>query len=184
MTTGSHAPRVLALNERAGFLGYAVFEGPKQLLDWGTRALPAVQSTRSESRRERIASLFVTSSAQAVVVHRARYKRDVNSRRLQSTTRIIVIEASTRSIPLTFVDRREVRDAFGIFDAANKYQRAAALVGIFPELVWKLPPTRKKWQSEPRAMLVFDAIAAGFSYWQKVGCQDPMPNGRMPLSPW
>ena len=173
MIPSSYPPRILALNERAGFLGYVVFEGPKQLLDWGTRALPSSQSPRSESRRERIAALFAKSSPEVVVVLQARGKQDVSSRRMQSTTQLVMIEASARATPLTFMDRREVRAAFCIFGASNKYKRAAVLARIFPELLWKLPPTRMKWQSEPRAMLVFDALAAGFAYWQVHGCADP-----------
>ncbi|MFP5227867.1 MAG: hypothetical protein ACLGXA_09565 [Acidobacteriota bacterium] len=48
-----------------------------------------------------------------------------------------------------------MRAAFQAFGAVNKYERAAAaLTGIFPELLWKLPPNREKWQSDARAMLV------------------------------
>ena len=44
---------------------------------------------------------------------------------------------------------------------------------MFPELLWKLPPKRKIWESEHPIMTMFDAIAMGFAYWQRDGGRDP-----------
>jgi hypothetical protein len=58
-----------------------------------------------------------------------------------------------------------------MFTGKSKYDRARVLASVFPELDWKLPPKRKPWQSEPRAMMIFDAAAIGFAYWQSIGIQ-------------
>jgi hypothetical protein len=68
-----------------------------------------------------------------------------------------------------------VENAFGIFRARTKQETAEALAAIFPELLWKLPPRRKSWQPEPHIPIVFDAVAAGFAYWQKYGSAVPPP---------
>jgi hypothetical protein len=53
---------------------------------------------------------------------------------------------------------------------------AEALTAVFPELIWKLPLRRKSWQPEPHVLIVFDAIAAGFTYWQKYGSAVSQPD--------
>ena len=63
--------------------------------------------------------------------------------------------------------RDEIESTFCIFRARIKEEIACAIVGIFPELLVRLPPKRKKWQTETRGMIVFDAIATGIAYWQR-----------------
>jgi hypothetical protein len=43
---------------------------------------------------------------------------------------------------------------------------------MFPELLWKLPPKRRIWESEHPIMAMFDAVALGFAYWQLYDAQD------------
>jgi hypothetical protein len=35
----------------------------------------------------------------------------------------------------------------------------------FPELSWKLPPTRKRWHHEHKNMPIFDAVALGVVFF-------------------
>jgi hypothetical protein len=83
------------------------------------------------------------------------------------TLRFIRQEASVRSIPLIFVTLDDVRSEFRLFRAKNKDDIANVLTGVFPELAFKLPPKRGKWNSERHAMIVFDAAATGFAYMQR-----------------
>jgi hypothetical protein len=46
---------------------------------------------------------------------------------------------------------------------------------MFPELLWRLPPKRKNYQSEHPSMTVFDAVALGFTYLQSNGAELPPP---------
>jgi len=71
--------------------------------------------------------------------------------------------------------RSEVREAFRIFHAKTKYEIACILVQMFPELLWKLPPERKFYESEHPSMTIFDAIALGLTYWQSGGTEIPPP---------
>jgi hypothetical protein len=171
MKSRPETPRLLALNVRAGRVGYAVFEGPKCLLDWGTRAISSDRLRKMSNKRSGITSLIDSCDPSVVAVCRARRKGDVDSRRMQMIIRFVTKEASLQSIPVASIHAEEIRNAFCIFRATNKYEMAAAAAGVYPELFWKLPPSRRQWESEPRAMLVFDAIAAGFTYWQQHGCQ-------------
>jgi hypothetical protein len=171
MMSRPETPRLLALNVRAGRVGYAVFEGPKCLLDWGTRAIPSDRLQKMRDKRSLITSLIGSCDPSVIAVYQARRKGDVDSRRMQMIIKLVAMEASSRSIPVVSTHAAEIRNAFRMFRATNKYEMAAAAAGVYPEIFWKLPPSRKQWESEPRAMLVFDAIAAGFTYWQQHGCQ-------------
>jgi hypothetical protein len=66
------------------------------------------------------------------------------------------------------LERDEVQSVFLIFNARTKEEMACAIVGIFPELLVRLPPKRKTYQPEAHAMIIFDAIATGLAYWQRL----------------
>jgi hypothetical protein len=56
--------------------------------------------------------------------------------------------------------RDEIRRVIGEGKSKSKDDIAAALVGLFPELAWKLPRKRQIWSKEDFRMAIFDAIAA------------------------
>jgi hypothetical protein len=70
-------------------------------------------------------------------------------------------------IPMHVLEGGEIRHTFRIFEARTKEEIACAIVGIFPELLVRLPLKRKKWQPEAHGMIIFDAIATGIAYWQR-----------------
>jgi hypothetical protein len=74
--------------------------------------------------------------------------------------------AEAYGIPVHVLGRDEIESAFCIFRARTKEEIACAIVGIFPELLVRLPLKRKKWQPEAHGMIVFDAIATGIAHWQ------------------
>jgi hypothetical protein len=84
-------------------------------------------------------------------------------------------EATDRSILVHFVSRDAIQNAFRGVRASTKDEMAEALTQIFPELLTRLPPKRKTWQTEPQAMVVFDAVATGFAYWQQSDTDDQAP---------
>lgn len=76
-------------------------------------------------------------------------------------------EASSRLIPVGSINGKKVNKVFRRFNAYSKYEIASMLSEVFPELLWKLPPKRKIWQSEHPRMALFDAVALGFAYWER-----------------
>lgn len=168
---------VLAIEARRSRFGYALFEGPKRLLDWGGSAVPAELTGKAatEAARKRITSALRRCHPVVAVVRRPRKMRNEKGVAPGPIWRTIVTEATALSIPVYCVSNREVRDAFRLLQGGTKEQIAELLVGIFPELLTRLPPKRKKWQPEYRGMIVFDAVAVGFAYWHRNGMQFPPP---------
>jgi len=160
--------RLLAFNIRATRVGYVLFDGPERLLDWGTRSLPTGERNR-EARRMRIASLVALTMPSEIAICKARRKRDVNAADASITVALVRREAALGAIPCAFVGPECVQRTFLAFGAANKYEMAAAAAGVYPEILWKLPSNRKRWQTEPHVMPVFDALTVGLAYWRQQG---------------
>jgi hypothetical protein len=72
--------------------------------------------------------------------------------------------------------KTEVGEVFRLVHAESKHEIASMLTQMFPELLWKLPPKRRVWESEHPIMTMFDAVAFGFAYWQRDDTCDPPPD--------
>ena len=163
----SEEAQILALDVRHSRIGYALFSGPKRLLDWGANTVPSQCSNRAEWIRRRMAQLLRHGSPACIVTkpHRlAKLPRNTNGTSILETIRSVATE---QGIPIYVLGRDEIESAFCIFRARTKEEIACAIVGIFPELLVRLPPKRKTWQPEAHGMIVFDATAAGIAYWQR-----------------
>ena len=173
----SSDPRILAIDVRRNRFGYVLFEGPKRLLDWGASAVSPKLSRRAaaEAARKRVAPLLRRCHPAAVVVKRPRRTRKGVSSTPGPMLGAILREAVILHIPVYFVTREEIISAFRIFRGRSKDDIAEILVGIFPELIDRLPPRRGRWGTERPRMVLFDALAAGFTYWQQNGTQFPPP---------
>ena len=90
--------------------------------------------------------------------------RNANGDPILDTIRSVTKEYG---IPWEVLGRNEIETAFSMFRARTKEEIACAIVGIFPELLARLPLKRKKWQSEAHGMIVFDAIATGIAHFQR-----------------
>lgn len=64
----------------------------------------------------------------------------------------------TRELPVAFVTRRAVQEAFAE-TGHTKHDIAQAIAAEFPELATRLPRERKLWSSEDQQMNVFDALS-------------------------
>lgn len=172
-----HEVRILAFDARRSRFGYALFEGPKRLLDWGASAIAPGSTDRTAitTASKRIASLLEFGLPAAVVVKCPHRNSQKSATSMSPIVKAILREAAARRIPVSLMGREEIQQAFRMFRGSTKDEIASILVQIFPELLVRLPPKRKVWQSERHAMIVFDAIATGFAYWQREGTQLPPP---------
>lgn len=51
-------------------------------------------------------------------------------------------------------------------DAANKYAEATVLAAEFPQIAAWLPDKRRAWDVEPRNIILFEALALAWQWWQ------------------
>lgn len=171
----NHLPRLLAIDLRPQQFGYAVFEGGERLLDWGATYYRPGGSVGAEMAGRRVVELLRVFVPTTIVVRQVRRDVTRNSFGVRPILKAIRREASVTSIPVILIARNEMREAFGVFRAKNKHEIACRLAVIYPELLWKLPPERKFYESEHPRMTIFDAVAAGFTYWRRHGSEIPPP---------
>ncbi|HEV2618651.1 MAG TPA: hypothetical protein VGU23_01785, partial [Acidobacteriaceae bacterium] len=167
--------RILAIELRASRMGYALFEGPRRLLDWGTTAIRPEGNAKTATTHKPISELLKALSPSAVVVKKIRRWRHDKRARTQAVLRQIQLEAAAHSIAVIYIGQKDIDNIFRMYRVHTKYEIAYVLVLAFPELLPKLPPKRKIGTSEPQAMIVFDAVATGFAYLQPTAIEAPPP---------
>jgi hypothetical protein len=172
----NHSPRVLAIDLRPQQFGYAVFEGDERLLDWGAAYYRPGGSAGAVIAGRRVAELLRVFAPTEIVVRQVRRDVTRNSFGVRPILKVIRRNASAASIPVSLIGRNEVREAFRIFRAKNKYEIACRLAAIYRELLWWLPPERKFYESEHPRMTIFDAVATGFTYWRRKAAESSPPD--------
>jgi hypothetical protein len=131
------------------------------LLDCGVKSFYAGPGQIKIRPAEKIRTLLHDYSPSAILV-REREGHVDRARILQSVQRL----AREARIPITFVSREEIVEAFAHAEA-NKHGVASVVAEQFLALVAKLPPRRKCWQSEDYRMSIFDAAALGVAYFSR-----------------
>jgi hypothetical protein len=156
-------PRIVAIDLRFRRSGFAIFEGPKILLDSGTTAIPPTNGNASGNR---FSDLLNLASPAAIVVKTERWEYMQAHSRTSSLIDVLRQESEKRSIALRTLDEHALALSFRNLGCSTKAEIAAALTRVFPELDWKLPPKRDIWDSEHFRQSIFDAIALGLAFWQ------------------
>ena len=157
--------RVLSIDPHPRGFGYAVFEGPARLVDWGTRDVRTDKERVALHKIEKLVRLYRPT---VIVVEDCAHRKSRRNPRIRRLTESILAAARAfglagHALPLAAVYR-----AFAGTGAGTKYGIATALVRAFPELMVRLPPKGKPWQTEDSRMSIFDAVALGLTYFRSL----------------
>jgi hypothetical protein len=150
--------RVIALDLHPLSFGYAMFEGPDELIDWGIKNFRHGVNAVKVPMNVKLASLLDQFGADVLVM------KEPKKEALKRIARAITILAKRHGIPVRLISCASVRRAFPD-DSHNKYQIASVIASRYPELVPRLGPRRKLWQAERYSMSIFDAAAIGIAYF-------------------
>jgi hypothetical protein len=150
--------KVFALDLHPLSFGYAMFEGPDELVDWGIKSFRHGANAVKVPLNVKLASLLDEHEPDVVVIKTPR------TAALKRAARTIAAMARYRRIPVRLISRTSVREAFPESNH-NKYQIATAIAARYPELSPRLGPKRKFWQAEKYSMSIFDAAALGIAYF-------------------
>jgi hypothetical protein len=162
--------RILAVEIRADRLGYAVFETPKQLRDFG-----ACWFESTATAKLRLARLLRLSRPNLLVLRgpSVRYRKRNRGRR--RILRIVRREARKLSISIASIPEARLNSFFALFGCRDKYSVAGLMAEWFPEISWRLPSKPKFYEPEPRALLYFDSIALGAVYLDVLAHERKLP---------
>lgn len=175
--------RILAIDVRRTRFGYVLFEGPNRLLDWGASSVsPKLQGRAAlETARKRIVPLLGRCHPMVIVIKRPRRTKTGKSSTQGPILRTIIQEAVILKLSVSFVRLKEIFELFRGFHCRNKDDISEILAERFPELMARLPRRRGKWGVERPGMVIFDAVAAGVTYWQRDDLQTPSRNSEESL---
>ena len=134
-----------------------VVESPEKLLDWGVRR----KGTPADVLvRRRLKPLLELWRPTFIVI---RGPRQIQPRQKSLRGRLlkgVVAEAKNYRARVQILKERPTDRA----EKLTKYERAQAVVKLFPVLTQKLPPKRKCWESEDYRMSMFAAATLAMAY--------------------
>jgi hypothetical protein len=156
-------PRIIAIDLRFRRSGFATFEGPRRLLDFGTLD---IRLGEGQDGRSRLSELMKLAAAKVVLVKRERWNDLMTRPDAKPLIDALTNQATAHSIQIRFLEQSALDSTFRNLGCETKADISASLARIFPELIWKLPPERRIWEPEHSRQTVFDAIALGKAFWQ------------------
>lgn len=134
---------VAAATQRIGFV--CIQDG--KVIDW---AMSRAASRSPEKAAKRLRGWIANVKPDAVITERLG-KNTRKSARTRSVIDALAREAEHHELYDISVVRKQL--------FANKYEEAAAYAARFPEVAYLLPSRPRLWQSEPKKMIYFEAIA-------------------------
>jgi|ERR1043165_1693493 hypothetical protein len=147
--------RILALSLDWQGFGFAAFDGPNDLIDFGTRNFRRKVKIPLETK---ILLLLDANQPDVLVV-----AGPTTALRKKIAARIAKV-AKAEKIPLLFVSGADIRKAVASANQ-SKYGVAHTIAERYPELQFRLPAARKPYQSEKFGITIFEAAAAGLAYY-------------------
>jgi hypothetical protein len=142
--------KVLVFAAATGRIGH-VFLWGERLLDWGLSR----RASRSPHDAAEHATKVISDLNPDVVVTEELSKSSTKGWK----TRQLLDAIGAVALKTKLLDIRAKRP----HDFPNKYEEAACLATRFPEIAAWVPKKRRLWESEPRATVLFEALALGLS---------------------
>lgn len=157
------ADRLLALEIRSRRIGFAVFEGPSRLLDWGIRSCSHPTRSLRKIVAKRVRPLLIRYEPVAVIMRSENQYSSQTAARHRVSVVAITQEARRCGVEFRLL-KTEMRKRFFVQRGYDtKYQVAEMIGELFKELSWKAQPQRKAWHSESYHTIIFDAVATGLA---------------------
>ncbi len=154
--------RVLALDFGTRGFGYAVMEGPHQLIDWGVREVRKNKNSRSLRKVEQLIRRYQPDS---LVLEDYSIQDKRRPERVRALTDRVKEAALQTGIKVHTFSRKRIKEAFLGTESVSRFEIATTLSRWFPELAGRLPPKRKIWMPEHPQMGLFDAVALAITYF-------------------
>jgi hypothetical protein len=151
--------RLLAFDIHPQRFGYAVFEGPENLLDCGAKNFRRGVNAVCIPFGPKISQLLSEWRPDIVVLRKP--SRGSAAGKMKS----ILTRVETAHIKFRLLNQAAIENTF--LPSRNKYERARVITASLPELTYQLPAKRKPWQPEPYQMTVFDAVALGLTHFRQ-----------------
>lgn len=153
---------VLAIQPSTQGLGYALFEGPRDPIDWGVKYTKVNKNAEGVRKVEEFINFY---HPDIVVVENYAGEGSRRCKRVQWLIEDIKELAKTKNIKTYEYSRADIRKTFAQFGAKTKYKIAQKIVEWMPSFLLRLPPEKKAWMSEDPRMSIFGAVSLALTYF-------------------
>ena len=138
--------KILAMAVATGRIGYVYLLGNK-LKDWGLSRKASKNAMLAGTQ----AHIWIDELSPDIVITESVPKSSTKSMKTRELIEAVANAARNAHV----LDVQVIKTHF----FKNKYEEAAALAERFPELTIWVPKMRRLWESEPRATVLFEALA-------------------------
>lgn len=144
--------------------GWAAFEGPLSIYDWGTARASA---NKNDMAMRRFEALVERLQPDTLVLETFEGEGARRSERVMRLCRSMIASASIKGIRVAIYGRAEVKAAFAHLGAADRHETAQALTRLFDVLRPLLPRRRRAWETADDRMGIFNAAAVVLTHFQR-----------------
>ncbi|MBI1307057.1 MAG: hypothetical protein GC181_10685 [Bacteroidetes bacterium] len=150
---------ILAIHPNQAGFGYAVFDSPSQLEDFGMVYIQPISNTKSLVRIKQYIDYF--NPIEIAV----KEPSDRCSPRIQKLIDSISQLARTADLPVNTYSRADIQNVFEQFEAFSKHQISKRLIEWFPILKPYGFPKRSAQMAEHHYTGLFDALSLGITHY-------------------
>lgn len=167
--TGLFPKRVLAADPFSRGVGFAVLEGPDDLIELALKSTGRADNKKSARLIEALIARFDPETLALEDWRAAGSRRCYRIRQLLQRISVIYV----KRVRVRLITRNQLRRIGPPPPASTKYGRACLLAERFTELRPLLPPFRKPWMAEDDRMAIFDAVAFAVACFAAQHVQTP-----------
>jgi hypothetical protein len=153
---------ILCLYPNSFGVCYAVFDSPKDLVDYGVGYVRPVSNSKSFNKVNRYLDYY---NPDIVLVRALTNPNSKMNKRNKKLIDLICERAKKKGLRVHQYTRGQVKDVFSLFNVVSKYQISKKIIEWFPVLEGVEYPYRKEWMNENHFVGVFDSISLGIVYY-------------------
>lgn len=154
-------PRVMAMALQNRRIGFALFEGMHEPIEWGIRKFESDGEGFDEAR-----TLLGMDFPSVLILPATDTRYSRLPRNVHEMVDRIADTAEKSQIEVVRFTREDIRAYFSTHDAATKEEIAEAVGKIIPEFARCVPSPRNTGDGEQHSMLLFDALSLIVTFYK------------------
>lgn len=147
---------ILALYPNRYGIGYALFDSPENLVEYGIGYIQPVSNKKTFKKVKQYIGYY---KPDIVLTRNINDQRSRTSKRIEKLIDLICNEAKSQKLEVHSYTRTQIKNVFDQFGASSKYQISQKIIEWYKQLKGYEFPVRKRWMAENHNTGVFDAVS-------------------------